>query len=279
MSGFFASALPGKGSFALIALKTLSGAAIVAPMAAAAVAKTGELANNPLFADAARPWPGFQSLGAAINGFQGAAGALPLAIALGFTFKFFLDGAASRWFAMRAAGEEGGFWRTLFSAGWDRWWAMFRVAIVSALLVAAGVAGLGAATALLADPQTALDNLETTQGLAIAAVAWGLVVGAISTWMKADLGARNGKSAIASFGLGLSGLVRRPFAGLIFFVLAAGFALHAGSALLLWLRVAEPVPVTTGVVWAAVSGGLLLQAFVWHWTLRYAAGQRVKQRG
>ncbi|MEO1309540.1 MAG: hypothetical protein AAFV51_01060 [Pseudomonadota bacterium] len=281
MRGFFSSALPGPASLVLILLRAVAGLVLIFGFSSAASEAIAEIARQPLFVDAQAPWPAFQALGAVVKGGGAAVQAAPLFLVIGLALKLFADGAASRWFARSEAGDAEGFFRSLFRDGWGRWWSMLRVSIVAGALLVGGafivVAGTGALLVADGEPKTALQNMQAGERAAVAILLWGAFVGAIATWMRGDLAARDGESAFISLFRGIGGLARRPFAGLIFYILAAlGPTVLAGAAMI-HLRAEEPTAITEGLMLSVAVAAVFAQAFFWNWTLRYAARTRVRQ--
>ena len=281
MLRLLSSAGVGPAALILILLRALAGLALLYGFSQAADGAIGVFAARPSFADLDAQWPAFQALGVLLVGGGAAVKAAPVVLAIGFAIKLFADGAASWWYARVEEGEANGFPKALFREGWGRMLAMARVALVTASMLVGGavvIAGVFTALAAEASPQTLQAGFDQGLHLAAAIVLWGAVVGAIGTWTRAELGARNGKSVRIALPLGVSGLARRPFAGLVFYMLAALAPTALGAALLVCLRASEPTTITPGLMSGVGAGIILAQAFFWHWTLRYATFTRVQQK-
>ncbi|MEM9169038.1 MAG: hypothetical protein AAGC56_05245 [Pseudomonadota bacterium] len=274
------------GTWALVAMRAGLGLAAFALFNLGAQNKVGALATDGRYADLGDGlWPFVEVLNATSVSFEGALGVAPAAAAALLFGKLFLDAAGARLFALRLAGDApGGFWRVVFREGWSWWWASFRVALIAAVLLAGGAAAVGAGYGWAVDrdgaPPTLLYRaIEAPAVAGGAALFWALFVGAIATWMRADMAVRDSKGAVPAAPRALGGLLRRPFAGLFLYVALNAAPLAIGVALGAWLRLAEPFAAAAALTPAVAALVIILQAFVWRATLLIAVRARARQLG
>lgn len=261
------------GTIPLITLRTILGLLGLVLLVSGGADAASAVGADPRFVEVNDgPWPFFQLTTAtalAVKAMVSPAFIAGLILLFG---KLYLDGAATRWYALHLQGSTDGFWSTFFREGWGWWWAMFRVTLYSAVLLVVAAIVAFATGQLLFDTTTLEDQMiNAPQFLTRVSILLFWVIGAIALWSRAYMAVKGHKrSYVGFFKGGVGHLFTTPAKGLLLYVLLNALPFVGGAVLLIWMRITEPVAMGEMTFLAVGSLIVFLQALVWRQTLTIA---------
>ncbi len=263
----------GRGSLRLLVWRVLL--LVVAGLPVAAVASGAlekSLAVQPYFADAAKPLPLVHLIRFCSEAPGSIWGALFAGVIIAWLGHQMLTAGALEVLRPEPP-KRVKVWRAIFAATAAHLWPLIRIVVVAAVVAGVGAGLLKWAGGKIGDHGRVADWTAQTVGLVLPSIrllltlVWFSVVGAFAHWCRvltvADGRRRVRRTVLLVFRIWW----RRPLQGPLFYVGTCLLNVALGAVVLAAWRQASGGVAMWAVLWAVT---VLLQAFIWHWTLRAA---------